>query len=256
MNALTKIVSQTMSSREIAELCNKRHDNVMSDIRKMLFELNLAAPDFSGTAFVDGPNNSKREIQVFNLPKREILILVSGYSVELRAKIIDRWEELESGLVKSISTKKKRESFNLGSVTRQCVIMANALGLKGNQAILSADRAVQKLTGQSPMELLGVTHLHAPVQEQTLTPTQIGKSLPEPISAQKVNIILEEMGMQQKPTGCDWLLTDKGKIYGEILDTGKKHSNGTPVKQVKWYSNVVSLINEHLSSNSHSVSYS
>ena len=39
----------TMSSREIATLCDKRHDNVMADIRKMLNELGLYAPDFSGT---------------------------------------------------------------------------------------------------------------------------------------------------------------------------------------------------------------
>ena len=38
-----------MSSREIATLCDKRHDNVMADIRKMLNELGLYAPDFSGT---------------------------------------------------------------------------------------------------------------------------------------------------------------------------------------------------------------
>lgn len=94
MNSLVKLGCnvQKMSSREIAELCNKRHDNVMADIRKMLAELGLATPEFSGVykdqQLIDRP--------CFNLPKRETLILVSGYSVELRAKIIDRWAELES----------------------------------------------------------------------------------------------------------------------------------------------------------------
>ena len=52
MNELTNITQHsqpTMSSREIATLCDKRHDNVMADIRKMLNELGLYAPDFSGT---------------------------------------------------------------------------------------------------------------------------------------------------------------------------------------------------------------
>ena len=38
-----------MSSREIAELCDKEHRNVLADIRTMLNELGLYAPDFSGT---------------------------------------------------------------------------------------------------------------------------------------------------------------------------------------------------------------
>lgn len=81
----------TMSSREIAELTGKEHKNVLADIRKMLDGLGLTSADFSA----DLPDAYGRPQQVFNLPKRECLILVSGYSVELRARIIDRWMDLE-----------------------------------------------------------------------------------------------------------------------------------------------------------------
>jgi phage regulator Rha-like protein len=81
-----------MSSREIAELTGKRHDHVMTDIRNLLNELNLIIPVFSGVYKAE--NN--QEYACFNLPKRETLILVSGYSVTLRSKIIDRWQELEA----------------------------------------------------------------------------------------------------------------------------------------------------------------
>ena len=84
----------TMSSLEIAELTGKRHDHVMVDIGKMLSDLGKAAPDFAGTAFYE-VNNAKRSRKIYNLPKRETLILVSGYSVAMRARIIDRWQELE-----------------------------------------------------------------------------------------------------------------------------------------------------------------
>ncbi|MDD2704150.1 MAG: Rha family transcriptional regulator [Acidocella sp.] len=83
-----------MSSREIAELTGKRHDHVMRDIRAMIVELygEDYLPKFGGV--YRGGNGEVRPC--FNLPKRETLILVSGYSVELRARIIDRWQELES----------------------------------------------------------------------------------------------------------------------------------------------------------------
>ena len=81
----------TMSSLEIAELTGKRHDNVMVDIVKMLKDLEIHAPDFTGTYKTARGN----EYKCYNLPKRETLILVSGYSVTMRARIIDRWQELE-----------------------------------------------------------------------------------------------------------------------------------------------------------------
>jgi len=92
--------SLTMSSREIAELTGKRHDHVMIDIRKMLDELDLSAPDFSGTYRTTQGN----EYACFNLPRRECDILIAGYSVKYRAAIVDRWTELEAQAAPQIPT--------------------------------------------------------------------------------------------------------------------------------------------------------
>ena len=51
---------RTMTSREIAELTGQRHDHVMADIRKMLDELGLDAPEFSGTYRTERGNEYKR----------------------------------------------------------------------------------------------------------------------------------------------------------------------------------------------------
>lgn len=98
MSALATIEradEQTMSSREIADLCEKRHDHVMRDIRQMLVELHGEGglPKFGGT-YQNEQNG--QTYPVYFLPKRETLILVSGYRLDLRARIIDRWQELEA----------------------------------------------------------------------------------------------------------------------------------------------------------------
>ena len=85
----------TMSSREIAELCEKQHPHVLRDIRNMLNSLypNLDGLDSKGIFAIKNEYGLTLEIL---LPKREVMILVSGYRIDLRAKIIDRLEELES----------------------------------------------------------------------------------------------------------------------------------------------------------------
>ena len=80
-----------MSSREIAELTGKRHDHILRDIETMAGFLGTS-PQIWGHL----PDAYGRPQRVANLPRRECLILVSGYSIEMRARIIDRWQTLEA----------------------------------------------------------------------------------------------------------------------------------------------------------------
>lgn len=82
----------TMSSRDIADLCEKRHDNVMADIAKMLTDIGKDALTFQGM-YLDA---YQREKPCFNLPEDLVLTLVSGYRADLRYRIIKDLERLRT----------------------------------------------------------------------------------------------------------------------------------------------------------------
>lgn len=86
----------TMSSLDIAELTGKDHKNVLADIRGMLDSLALSSADFSALYRAE---NGKQN-PCFKLPRREVEILLTGYSVPMRAAVIDRWRELEAAVAK------------------------------------------------------------------------------------------------------------------------------------------------------------
>lgn len=85
-------VSRTrMSSREIANITGKRHDNVKRDILAMLKELKVDPLKFEGI-YLDGRN---REQVQYQLDREHTDCLLTGYSAPMRMKVIRRWRELE-----------------------------------------------------------------------------------------------------------------------------------------------------------------
>lgn len=140
--------------------------------------------------------------------------------------------------------KDKTDTKYITQVMKDMLTIAKLCGLQGNQAILSANRATRKLTGHAPLELIDVD-LIASVKERTITPTEIGIRLGG-LSAVKVNQMLSEIGYQDSTRDHKdhlvWNPTEKGKPFGEMLDTGKKYSDGTPVKQWKWFETVVNQL--------------
>lgn len=233
----------TMTSLELVDFINSqrkedealvRHADFMTKVPKVLgFEY---SENFRSTYKA----SNGKENPCYRFPKRESCLMAMSYSYDLQAAVFDHMTNLEQQLIKTTIQPPKKPS-ELSSTFRSCMSIAKLCGLKGNQAILSADRATRKLTGESPLELLEITHLHAPVQEQVFTPTQIGEMLNPKLSSQKVNKLLAELGYQVK-VGELWLMTEKGKSFGDIMDTGKKHSDGTPVKQLKWYQFIVACL--------------
>lgn len=83
--------SLTMSSREIAELTGSTHDNVLKTVRRLVSEGVVLGNEAPYTHPQNGQTYNE-----FRLSFRDTMVVVSGYSAELRARIIDRWQELES----------------------------------------------------------------------------------------------------------------------------------------------------------------
>lgn len=79
----------TMSSREIADLTGRRHDNVMRVCRDL--KATGVTPQIEESPF-DHLGNTYFE---FRLSKRDSLVLVARLSPEFTAKVVDRWLALE-----------------------------------------------------------------------------------------------------------------------------------------------------------------
>lgn len=96
-----------MSTKEIAKLVGKRHDNAIRDVWEMLDSLYGISKDSSDlrnyknqqVTLVSGVVaciDSRGFVSEFLLDRRHTEILITGYDVKRRAAVIDRWFDLET----------------------------------------------------------------------------------------------------------------------------------------------------------------
>lgn len=113
-------------------------------------------------------------------------------------------------------------------------------GLKGNQATLALDKYLRACTGRSALDV-GEVVLEAPTKHQLLTPTEIGQQFN--LSARRVNDILAGAGWQYNIAG-KWEPLGEGTTYAVMQDIGKRRSDGTPIRQLKWDSSIMDVFSE------------
>ncbi len=92
MNALMNTAAAlTMSSLEISDLVESRHDNVKVTIERLAARGVIQLP-----ALQEVRNHIGQIVSVYPLEKRDSYVVVAQLSPEFTARLVDRWQELEA----------------------------------------------------------------------------------------------------------------------------------------------------------------
>jgi len=122
--------------------------------------------------------------------------------------------------------------------------IAKFFGLQDNQMMLSANTAVKKRYNIDCMNAIGLKGLENKNNKQYVTPSILGKDIG--LSAVKVNQKLESLGYQVSTRDHKdklvWIVTDKGKPHCQMIDTNKRHNDGSPVMQIKWSTKIKDIL--------------
>ena len=94
-----------MSSREIAEVVEKRHDNVKRTV-EMLIEHGAISRPQSEEVKVQRTRRMEK-VTEYRVNQRDSYVIVAQLSPEFTARLVDRWQELE----KQVSQPQVPQSF-------------------------------------------------------------------------------------------------------------------------------------------------
>ena len=178
--------SKTMSSREIAQLCEKQHGHVCRDIEQLNQTYEQMGLSKIGQGYYTHPSTGSQQHREFLLTKEQSIDLVTGYNRELRIAINRRWQELESNLSLALP--------NFTDPAEAAIAWANEYKAKQALAI--------ELKAAEPK----INHYDKVVERKNLlNATQVGEKL-DGMSAIILNRHLAELGVYNKSV-------KRGKVF-------------------------------------------
>lgn len=218
-------VARTMSSREIASVTGKRHDNVKRTIE------DLAASGLVHPQSEDEWSRDKlgraRATRIYNVCERDSYVIVAQLSPEFTSKLVDRWQELER------------------SVSAHAPLPSNNSKVIGELAILECFDRLLKPANSSKMLMLakiaqnnGLDAKFLPGYAVDEAPNAVGGSS---MPTKSATALLKDNGIRMSPAAFNkaleaagvlkviqrknskqetvtfWAITDKGLRYGKNL---------------------------------------
>ncbi|MDR0478301.1 MAG: phage regulatory protein/antirepressor Ant [Burkholderiaceae bacterium] len=89
----------TMSSLDIADVVNLRHDNVRRTIETLVERGTITLPQIEE---VSNPGPGPKTIKAYRVGKRDSYVIVAQLSPEFTAQLVDRWQQLEESADKPV----------------------------------------------------------------------------------------------------------------------------------------------------------
>lgn len=251
MNEIASVIAK-MTSREIADLVGSRHDSVKRTIETLAEKGVIAFP-----RSVEKPTGGRpvtEYVFVGEQGKRDSTVVVAQLSPEFTARLVDRWQELESKLAKAptlqvvspieadlrgvafiAESMRLPDSGKLGMFTKYC--QANAPRLLPTLPAYAIDAPAGSTTGSS---------------EATSPIREIVKGLTSAIKANKALQCAGLLEQKFRPSAngtqkAYWSVTETGLALGKNASSPKNDRETQP----HWYQSkadeIRKIIQENLS---------
>lgn len=226
------------TSRIVAEKFGKPHKSVIRNIKALM--QGVRRHNFVPTPYIDSQGKEQLE---YTMDQRSYGLLAMRFTgkeaLKVQEAFVDAFEAMKKyieGKAVDSATAVPCKAEDIIGEFEAYTKAAKMFGLNDNQAVLCSNKAVKRLYGLDFHETLQI-EMKSTVQARLYSPTDLGKTLG--LSPQGMNKKLAEKGMQSKNASGDWIPSEKGKSFCELLDANKKHSDGTPIQQLKWYDTVL-----------------
>ena len=235
------------SSQLVAEVFKKQHKHVLEAIEKVKAENSAVTTMFYESTYTAGTGKAYK---MYYMNRDGLSLLVMGFTgkkaLEWKLKYIEAFNAME----KQLKTPKLSPNPHyrtrmiktaVKDLSETADVIAELFGVKKGMATAAAMKMVGSAYGIDTAPLMPL--LPAESTPSYMTPTAIAKRLgilnkkgnPDP---KEVNRRLAEAGLQER-RDKEWILTDKGKEYGEAKPfTNNGHSGYV----INWYDTVLEVL--------------
>lgn len=232
LNKAIAVADQRMTSLVIAEVTGKKHAHVMRDIQNLLAQ-GVSQSNFGLSSYTqDQPNGGTKQVPMYSLTPKGVLILASGYNPVLREKIINRLEEWETGQrTPTVPQQPVTPQPTLTDIIKTAKFLASFLRLNDTSKLALAKAIADPLGLPTPeyAKSKGVMH----------SATELLQRLGYKVTATAFNKLAAAKGFvsqMSRPgskgnTHTWYAITDKGKTFGENV-VSPKNAKQT---QAHWY---------------------